>query len=246
MKKVYNDFIKKYPQVQNKELEELCSIFKNEVDGAVLHSVKLGVKSRELICALPQDFELRAFYEGKASDVFRMELYYKDNRVKTIEKIESKHIFYRIENIKIAIEYTLKKRKSDVDFYLPLYKKLLDIIIHPMENNNIMNWMEEHQRLFKLEENKDLLLNGIIKETQHNMRYSYGYSKVFAERFDVPVCHVPVTVILYEVNEGLLYDILFKELQRFISFQFLVDEVDSNESLIKLSEEKIHNFVNNF
>ena len=233
MKKVYGDFTKKYPQVANIELEELCNIFKNEVDGAILHSVKLGVKSRELICALPQNFEIRVFYEGKASDVFRMELYYKDNRVKTIEKIESKHIFYRIENIKIAIEYTLKKRKSDVDFYLPLYKKLSDILItarENYENNIIINWMEEQQRLFKLEENKDLLLKGVIKETQPYIHYSYGYSDK----------------IVYEVNERLLYDILFKELKQFISFQFLVDEVERNESMIKLSQEKIHNLVNNF
>ena len=233
MKKVYNDFIKKYPQVANSELEELCNIFKNEVDGTILHSVKLGVKSRELICALPQDFELRAFYEGKASDLFRMELYYKDISVKTIEKIESKHIFYRIENIKIAIEYTLKKRKSDVNFYLPLYRKLSDILItarENYENNSLVNWMEEKRRLFKLEENKDLLLKGVIKETQPFIHYSYGYS----------------SEIVYEVNERLLYDILFKELKQFISFQFLLDEVERNESMIKLSQEKIHNLVNNF
>ena len=233
MKKVYNDFIKKYPQVANKELEELCNIFKNEVDGAVLHSVKLGIKSRELIYELPQGFELRVFYEGKASDVFRMELYYKDNRVKIIEKVESKHIFYRIENIKIAIEYTLKKRKSDVDFYLPLYKKLSDILITARENyknNSVINWLEEQQRLFSLEENKDLLLKGIIKETQPYINYSYSYSDK----------------IVYEVNERLLYDILFKELKQLISFQFLVDEVERNESMIKLSQEKIHDLVNNF
>lgn len=233
MKKVYNDFIKKYPQVANKELEELYNIFKNEVDGAILHAVKLGIKSRKLICELPQDFELGVFYEGKASDVFKMELYYKDNKVKTIEKIESRHIFYRIENIKIAIEYTLKKRKSDIDCYLPLYKKLSDILMTAMnnyQNNSVINWVEEKQRLFKLEENKDLLLKGVLKETQPYIHNSYSYSDK----------------IVYEVNESLLYDILFKELKKFISFQFLVDEVEKNESLIKLSQEKIHDLVNNF
>jgi hypothetical protein len=233
MKKVYKEFIKKYPQVANVELEELCNIFKNEVDGSILHQVKLGAKSRELVCNLPHDFSLKVSYSGKSKDIFDIWLYYKETYVKRVVELEARHIFYRIDNIKTAIAYTLEKRKSDVDFYLPLYKKLSDILITTIsnyENNSLVNWIEEKQRLFELEENKDLILKGILKATQPFINYSYGYSDK----------------TVYEVNERLLYDILFKELKKFISFQFLVDEVERNEETIKTSNEKIHNLVNNF
>lgn len=132
MKTIYDKFIKRYPQAANPERERLCSLLQDEVNGKSLSCVGRAAASRNITIELDYEFSIVISYEntpkhGKKpqATLFHVYLHYKGIELNRLTSIEAEQVFYRIENIKAAIEYAING-SAKIDSLLQLYKKLFD------------------------------------------------------------------------------------------------------------------------